>query len=281
MPELPEVEIVRRGLGPAIMDKHVKNIILNRSDLRGGIPANFKFIIEKNRIIATKRRGKYILVFTDSGAGFVLHLGMSGRIHIHRPEEDYHPAKHDHVVFTMDDHTRVVFNDPRRFGMLYLTHARTWEKEAPFDVMGPEPLAEDFKGKILAARLKNRRGPIKGALLDQKIVAGVGNIYACEALFESGIHPEKPAGEIQGAAAEKLARAIRSVLSKALKAGGSSLKDYKHTDGSLGYFQTQFSVYDRMGASCPGCDCNIAKTGGITRSIQSGRSSFYCPRKQK
>ena len=149
MPELPEVEIVRRGLGPAIMDKHVKNIILNRSDLRGGIPANFRSIIEKNRIIATQRRGKYILVFTDSGAGFVLHLGMSGGIHIHRPEEAYHPAKHDHVIFTMDDDTRVIFNDPRRFGMLYLTHAKTWEKEAPFDVMGPEPLAAAALGLVV------------------------------------------------------------------------------------------------------------------------------------
>ena len=280
MPELPEVEIVRRGLTPAMLDKHIKTITLNRSDLRGGIPGNLKSSIQGARVITTLRRGKYIMVFTEGGAGFVLHLGMSGRIKIHPPGQDYAPAKHDHVIFTMDDNTQVIFNDPRRFGMLYSVRAESWQNDQPFASMGPEPLDDHFTGEKLAARLRGRRTPIKSALLDQKIVAGIGNIYACEALFESAISPFRLADSITPREAAALAESVRGVLLRALASGGSSLKDYRHTDGNLGYFQHSFSVYDREGLACPGCDCDILKTGGIQRIVQAGRSTFHCPRKQ-
>ena len=280
MPELPEVEIVRRGLMPAILDKHIKTIVLNRSDLRGGIPLNLVKSIQGSRIITTQRRGKYILVFTENGAGFVLHLGMSGRIDVRGPKQKYEPRKHDHVVIIMDDETRVIFNDPRRFGMLYSVREDSWKSEAPFASMGPEPLDDDFDGDVLFKKLRGRRTPIKSALLDQKIVAGIGNIYACEALFESGISPFRIADSIVAPEAKALARALKNVLNSALESGGSSLKDYRHTDGSSGYFQHSFSVYDRQGVACPGCDCDITKTGGINRVVQAGRSTFYCPVKQ-
>lgn len=281
MPELPEVEITRRGLAPAMLDKRIETIHLNRFDLRGGIPADLKDSIQGRLLITTKRRGKYILGFTDSGAGFVLHLGMSGRIRIHAPGEIYKPQKHDHVIFTMSDKTKVVFNDPRRFGMLYSANEKNWERQKPFNMMGPEPLENDFNGKVLAEKLCGKKTLIKTALLDQRIVAGVGNIYACEALFEAGIAPERIASSVSGREAEKLAKAIRDVLNKAIASGGSSLKDYRQTDGSTGTFQHEFSVYDREGEACPGCDCVIGKTGGVVRMVQAGRSTFFCARRQK
>lgn len=281
MPELPEVEIVRRGLEPAFLNQSVRGIRINRSDLRIPIPSNFRKIVEGQRIKTLNRRGKYILAFLESGAGFVLHLGMSGRIHIYHAGEKYESAKHDHVVFDMDGGAKVVFNDPRRFGMLYLISEQNWQCEAPFNTMGPEPLSNDFSGPVLAQHLKNRRMPIKAALLNQDIVAGIGNIYACEALYEAGISPLRQALAVQGRQAGKLAAALRDVLNRALAAGGSSLKDYQHTDGQLGYFQHSFSVYDREGHSCPACDCDMIRTKGIGRIVQAGRSSFYCARKQK
>lgn len=281
MPELPEVEIIRRGLAPAIQDKVVTDIIINRSDLRGGVPASLPDIIQGQRVNTIKRRGKYILAFTDSRAGFVLHLGMSGRLKIFQPGQFYAPQKHDHIVMRMADRTQVVFNDPRRFGMFYSVRADNWESQAPFATMGPEPLGDDFTGTVLLARLRGKKTPVKAALLDQRIVAGVGNIYACEALFESGIHPQRSAASIRKPESEKLAAAIRSVLERAIAAGGSSLRDYRQTNGDAGYFQHSFSVYDREASACPGCDCAVQKTGGIRRIVQSGRSSFFCPRKQQ
>jgi formamidopyrimidine-DNA glycosylase len=280
MPELPEVETIRRGLEPAVLNKKFQSVVVNRSDLRTAIPPDFSIVIEGQKIVATLRRGKYILAFTEGSAGFVLHLGMSGRIRIFPPGQDYAPMAHDHVVFGMDDGTHVAFNDPRRFGMLYLTHGETWVHELPFSCMGPEPLEAGFTGVVLRQKLAGKKGPIKTALLDQKVVAGVGNIYACEALFQAGISPDRAAGQLNGAEADALVLAVRDVLQRAIAAGGSSLKDYRTTDGSLGYFQHGFSVYDREGKSCPGCECDIIKTGGINRSIQAGRSTYFCPRKQ-
>lgn len=260
--------------------KRVQRVILNRMDLRVPITDGFQAALEQASIRDLQRRGKYIIGLLDNSQGFVLHLGMSGRIHIYAPEDVYKPAKHDHVIFEMEDSTRIVFNDPRRFGMLYLVHQDTWQGQSPFDLMGPEPLGNGFSDDILYARLKNRRTPIKTALLNQHIVAGVGNIYACEALFESGIAPERSADSLTKEEAARLAASVRDVLARAIEAGGSTLRDYAQTDGSLGYFQHSFSVYDREGHSCPGCDCDTLKTGGVQRMVQAGRSTFYCERKQ-
>ncbi len=281
MPELPEVEIVRRGLEAAALHKCIARVILNRPDLRFPIPADFQKVLQGHEIVSLRRRGKYILCFVESGDAFILHLGMSGRIKILTPGEKYEPQKHDHVVFILGDSTQIIFNDPRRFGFVDLTHNDTWRLYDSFKAMGPEPLSNDFHADALAVALRGRKSPIKTALLDQKIVAGLGNIYVCEALFMSGIHPLKAAGGISEQKLESLVRCIRDVLNRAIAAGGSSLRDYHHTDGSLGYFQYQFCVYDQAGNSCPDCDCDVATSGGIQRIVQAGRSTFYCASKQK
>ncbi|MCB1532857.1 MAG: bifunctional DNA-formamidopyrimidine glycosylase/DNA-(apurinic or apyrimidinic site) lyase [Alphaproteobacteria bacterium] len=281
MPELPEVETVRRGLVPAMQGQSIKNVTLNRMDLRRAIDPDFKDRLEGAQVKNLIRRGKYILAFLDNSSGFVLHLGMSGRIHIYKCGESYEAAKHDHVIWDMGDGGRIVFNDPRRFGMLYLISESDWHAHAPFNQMGPEPLSNEFSGQVLYEALRHKRGPIKTLLLDQRVVSGVGNIYACEALYEAGIHPERSGESLEADETECLTTSIRNVLTKAIEAGGSTLKDYKKTDGSLGYFQYSFSVYDREGRSCPACGCDTLEAGCVKRIVQSGRSTFYCSRRQR
>jgi formamidopyrimidine-DNA glycosylase len=280
MPELPEVEIVRRGLEPAVKGQVITHVDVWRANLRKPIPENFKALLEHKKITGTGRRGKYILVYLENGDGFALHLGMSGRIKIFTAGEKSERLKHDHFQLRMKNGTRVVFNDARRFGMIFPV-SRFWEKESPFSAMGPEPLGKKFNAQILAENLRERRTPVKTALLDQRVVAGVGNIYACEALYEAGIHPMRIAASLNREECRKLAAAIRMILKKAIAEGGSSLRDYRNTKGDLGYFQHHFSVYDRAGKPCPGCTCNPLKTGGIKRIVQAGRSTFYCPEKQR
>jgi len=274
MPELPEVEIVKRGLEEAVLGSHIKSLVFNRPNIRIPLPQDLPAALTGQKIEQLIRRGKYIICLAENGHGFILHLGMSGVVKIIPASEAYIPAKHDHVVFEMVGGGHVVFNDPRRFGFLKATHRDSWARDDSFAVMGPEPLGNDFSGEILAQALQNRKGPIKTALLDQKVVAGVGNIYACEALFMSGISPKRVASSIQSKRAEKLAAAIVEVLRKAIESGGSSLKDYYHADGSLGYFQHQFKVYDREGDMIEG-------QYPVRRIVQSGRSTFYCPAKQR
>lgn len=281
MPELPEVETVKCGLEQAVLGHVIAKVTLNRPDIRVPITQSFQEKTQGAVIQNLIRRGKYIIALLDNGHGFVLHLGMSGRIHIYAPGQTYEPAKHDHVVFETEEGAIIVFNDPRRFGMLYLTPADSWEEEEPFKSMGPEPLGNGFSAEALHDKLKNKRSPIKTALLDQKVVAGAGNIYVCEALYDSGIHPEALSCDLTLDQLEKLVPALKDVLQRAIESGGSSLKDYQKTDGSLGYFQYSFSVYDREGDSCPSCDCDLNRTGGVQRFTQSGRSTFYCPQKQK
>lgn len=281
MPELPEVETVKRGLEPAMNGKVFARVILNRPDLRNEITPGFADRVTGARLTALIRRGKYIIALLDNTYGFVLHLGMSGRVNIYGPHQTYVPVKHDHVLFEMDDGHVIVFNDPRRFGMLYLVQADHWEEELPFSAMGPEPLSNHFHGQALYDALQKRKTPIKTALLDQKVVSGVGNIYACEALYDAGIHPELASNDLSLEECERLAPAIKDVLQRAIQAGGSTLKDYQKTDGSLGYFQHSFSVYDREGAPCTDSSCCCAATGGVVRIVQAGRSTFYCPHKQK
>lgn len=280
MPELPEVETVRRGLEPVMLGSLIRDVIVRRHDLRAPVPKDFKKRIAGRRVESLRRRGKYIVAVLNGGEGFGFHLGMSGRIKIRPASANEEYATHDHVVFVLKDGTEIIFNDPRRFGSVFLA-GKNWDAEKPFLSMGPEPLEKKFLLEDFSARLKNKNAPIKNVLLDQNVVAGVGNIYACEALFHAGISPLKKAGAVSGAQTEKLVRAIQSVLSKAIKAGGSTLRDHRKTNGEMGYFQHSFSVYDREGKACLGCDCNIAKTGGIRRVVQAGRSTFYCPRKQK
>ncbi len=281
MPELPEVETIRLGLLPVMEGARIAAVEIRRSDLRFPVPGGFASLFRDALVQTIGRRGKYLLFFCDNGCGFSLHLGMSGRVQIIAPDEDYSLQKHDHLVFTLNTGARIVFNDARRFGYVFLLEGGCWEDQMPFAKMGPEPLGNNFNGPVLARRLKGKTCSIKTALLDQRVVSGVGNIYACEALYGARIHPECAAGDVQGQKAEALAGAIKHVLQSAIAAGGSSLRDYKKTDGALGYFQHGFSVYDREGVPCPDCTCDTLKTGGVSRLVQAGRSTFYCSRKQK
>jgi formamidopyrimidine-DNA glycosylase len=278
MPELPEVETVMRGLEQAVRGALIEKVDQRRKDLRVPFPANLKKKVEGRTIDRFARRAKYVLMHLDDGQVMVLHLGMSGRILIAR---NHTPEKHDHLILHMRDGTQVIFNDARRFGLVYLMSESDMEKHTAFKGIGPEPLGNDFSGPVLEERLKGKKISIKQALLDQRIVAGVGNIYASEALFESGISPKRAAGKVQGERAEKLSAAIRSVLTRAIAAGGSSLKDHRQVNGELGYFQHGFKAYDRAGEPCPVCACGPQDGGVIKKIVQGGRSTFYCPRHQK
>lgn len=278
MPELPEVETVRRGLAPVMEGGRIAQVTLNRADLRWPFPADMVARLSGQKVLALRRRSKYILADLDTDETLLVHLGMSGRMLISGDPlgrfAHTHPAaaKHDHVVINMHNGARITFNDPRRFGAMDLMATATAEAHPLLAKLGPEPLGNQFDGPYLEARLKARNTPIKSALLDQRIVAGLGNIYVCEALFRAGISPRRKAGNLSAARAASLVPIIRDVLTEAIAAGGSSLRDFRQADGELGYFQHRFDVYDRAGQPCrrPGC------TGHIGRIVQSGRSSFYC-----
>ena len=280
MPELPEVETVVQGLTPDLTNQKIKTIVLNRNDLRIPFPKNMSVLYNK-KITAVKRRAKYILVHFEDQNILVIHLGMSGSISIVQRDEEYEARKHDHMIVELIDGKRIVYNDPRRFGMVFITNENELETHKAFHHLGPEPLGNKFSAVYLKDILKNKKTSIKQALLDQRTVVGVGNIYACESLFQASINPEIQAYKLNEAKLEELVRQIRDVLKRAIKAGGSTLKDYRKADGELGYFQHSFKVYDQAGKACPDCDCDISKTGGIKRIVQSGRSTFYCPKKQK
>lgn len=275
MPELPEVETVRRGLALKMTGRHIVKAELRRQDLRRPFPPMLAHTLTGAKIGKLTRRGKYLLIELDDSGTLLLHLGMSGRITA-GPADAPH-ALHDHVVLTLDDGTVVRFNDARRFGLL--DYMRRGEEAAHplLAGMGPEPLEPGFDGKYLAQKLAGKMTPIKSALLDQKIVAGLGNIYVCEALFRAGISPSRLAATVTGARTEKLAKAIHETLTDAIEAGGSSLRDYVQADGELGYFQHRWAVYGREGEPCPGCTCKE----GVRRIVQSGRSTFFCAKKQR
>jgi formamidopyrimidine-DNA glycosylase len=284
MPELPEVETVCRGLRPKLEGRRLTRVLQRRPDLRFPLPEAFVERLEGRRVSRIDRRAKYILMHLDSGEVLLCHLGMSGRMLLMNGAE--RPLdRHDHVVFFTEDGGEVRFNDARRFGMMDLVAPGQLARHRLLKDLGPEPLSNAFNGPELAARLKGRRSPIKAALLDQKVVAGLGNIYVSEALFFAGLSPRRQAYTVQGARAERLAAAVRRVLNAAIAAGGSSLRDYVQADGELGYFQHHWAVYDRTGEPCPGCDCGAA-TGssgenGIRRIVQSNRATFYCPSRQR
>jgi formamidopyrimidine-DNA glycosylase len=275
MPELPEVETVRRGLALKISGRRIVRSELRRPDLRRPFPPALAARLDGARIGALGRRGKYILIELDSDGLLLLHLGMSGRITV--GSAALPAAPHDHVILMLDNGTVLRFNDPRRFGLVdYLK--RGDEAQHPLLAeLGPEPLDASFDGAYLGAALAGKLSPIKAALLDQRVVAGLGNIYACEALFRARVSPRRLAGSIGSARAARLAAAIKSVLTDAIAAGGSSLRDYVQADGALGYFQHRWAVYGHEGDPCPGCDCG----GGVRRIVQSGRSTFFCAKRQR
>lgn len=276
MPELPEVETVCRGLRETLTGRRLTRVVRRRADLRKPFPKAFARRLGGSRVREIGRRGKYILVRFEGDLVLILHLGMSGRLLI-GPDSACALGPHDHVVFHTDDGQRIVFRDPRRFGLMDLAPAERLDGHPLLRELGPEPLDPGFTPALLAARLAGRKTPIKAALLDQRIVAGLGNIYACEALFRARLSPRRRAASVAGRRAERLAAAIRGVLVEAIDAGGSSLRDYVRTDGELGYFQHRFAVYDREGDGCPGCACRT----GVLRIGQGGRSTFYCPLHQR
>lgn len=278
MPELPEVETVCRGLLKALKGARIVKAEAHRPDLRMPLPENLAPRLKGRRVLDIRRRAKYILIDLDKGETLLLHLGMSGRMVITHKVAP--PGKHDHLVFQFDNGAVVHFNDPRRFGMCDLIATDELSQHKLLRGLGIEPLEKNLTPEFLSAKFKGKKTSIKAALLDQRLVVGVGNIYACEALFYANISPKRRAGACTKEQIAKLVPAIRKVLNAAIKAGGSSLRDYVQSDGELGYFQHHFAVYDREGKACPGCTCNVAKTGGVQRIPQGGRSSFYCKIKQ-
>ncbi|MSP50609.1 MAG: bifunctional DNA-formamidopyrimidine glycosylase/DNA-(apurinic or apyrimidinic site) lyase [Alphaproteobacteria bacterium] len=276
MPELPEVETVRRGLALALEGKRLARVEVRRADLRRPFPERFAERLRGRRIRSFRRRAKYLLVGLDSGEDWLIHLGMSGRMLVGQGWPNELDA-HDHVVVGTDDGTVVRFNDARRFGVMDLMDASETAAHPLLAGLGPEPLDPAFDGQALAKRLAGKEAPIKAALLDQRVVAGIGNIYASEALFRAGISPLRKSGTVAGVRADRLAQAVRSVLSEAIEAGGSSLRDHRQTSGELGYFQHSFAVYEREGERCPTCRSKSA----IRRLVQSGRSTFYCAKCQR
>jgi formamidopyrimidine-DNA glycosylase len=287
MPELPEVETVRRGLAQAMEGRRVEEIEVRRRDLRFPIPDDFEERLRGRTLTSLGRRAKYLVGTFDDDTVLLAHLGMSGRMVIETEEDRAVPGRfvhgaaahnaHEHIVFRVGNGTVVRFSDPRRFGLMVLTDTKSFPSHRLIRHLGPEPTGREFTGPVLAARLKGKKTPIKSALLDQRVVAGVGNIYACEALFDAGISPRRSAATVQGARAGRLADAVRAVLARAIEAGGSSLRDHVAPTGELGYFQHSFSVYGREGEPCPECDCGKS----IRRITQAGRSTFYCAQRQR
>jgi formamidopyrimidine-DNA glycosylase len=283
MPELPEVETVRRGLLPVMEGAVIARAEVNRPDLRWPFPDRMPDRLTGKRVTALRRRSKYILADLDSGETLLVHLGMSGRMLISGAQlgSFYHdhaaPQKHDHVVLHLDSGARITFNDARRFGAMDLMPTDRADQHMLLAGLGPEPFGNDFNEPYLAGRLKGRRTPIKAALLDQRVVAGLGNIYVAETLYRARISPLRHAGDLSDLQVHCLVPVIREVLAEAIEAGGSSLRDFRQANGELGYFSKHFQVYDREGNPCetPGC------TGTVTRTVQSGRSSFWCPSCQR
>jgi formamidopyrimidine-DNA glycosylase len=301
MPELPEVETVRRGLQPAMEGSRIAKMEVRRKDLRFPFQRDFAARLTGQTVTGLGRRAKYLLADLTSGDVLLMHLGMSGSFRVIKNDNEktpgifHHPRTedraHDHVVFHMSSGASVVFNDPRRFGYMKIIARRALEEEPLLRGLGPEPLGNEFDAAMLARSCANKKTSLKAALLDQRVVAGLGNIYVCEALFRAHLSPRRlaatlatKAGQRRGIAggeptdhASRLVAAIHAVLNQAIKAGGSSLRDHRQTSGELGYFQHSFQVYDREGAKCQTGGCG----GVVRRFTQNGRSTFWCPKCQK
>lgn len=287
MPELPEVETVMRGMRAALEGQTIVDAIVRRPDLRWPLPPRLTETLKNRKIEGFRRRGKYIFMRLSGGVSMLLHLGMSGRV-VLGPLPSGEARRHEHLVFSTASGTHFGLIDPRRFGAVDLISTAEEDRHTLLASMGPEPLEATFTADYLARALAGRRAPIKTMLLDQRIVAGLGNIYVCEALFRARIHPEAPAGLLVLPDLRRLVRATRAVLKDAIAAGGSSLRDYVQPDGELGYFQHAWRVYGREGEGCPDCPGERASgkrgrkegCGGVRRLVQGGRSTFFCPRLQ-
>jgi formamidopyrimidine-DNA glycosylase len=299
MPELPEVETVMRGLAAVLDGRRIAHAATTRPDMRWPFPPRLAERLTGATVTGLRRRGKYILARLDTGESLLIHLGMSGRL-VARPKlgppvpwmgptgrfsdargHNRPPEAHEHLVMETEDGTRIGFVDPRRFGCADLMPTAAEDAHKLLRDLGPEPLEAAFTAAILAAALAGKHTPLKAALLDQKVVAGLGNIYVAEALFRAGISPQRQAHTVPGKRAERLVPAIKAVLEEAIGAGGSSLRDYVRADGELGRFQDRFAVYDREGAPCPLCPGPAAGCAGVRRIVQAGRSTFWCPRTQR
>ena len=276
MPELPEVETVKRGLSPFLAGRKIVSVEKARPDLRWPIPRSLEHVLTGTRVLKLERRGKYILWYTQDGMVMILHLGMSGRVLI---TKDLPKAKnaHDHLIFETEDGFFIRYNDPRRFGFIDIVPLKNLAEYRSLAALGPEPLSNEFNASSLRQKISKKQSPIKSVLLDQTIIAGLGNIYVCEALHRSGISPRRKAKNISENKIDSLVIAIRVVLQDAINAGGSTLKDHLQTTGEMGYFQHQFRVYSREGEECMKKSCS----GIIKRIIQSGRSTFFCGKCQR
>jgi formamidopyrimidine-DNA glycosylase len=287
LPELPEVETVRRGLAPIFEGQRFTRVEARRENLRFPFPVGFVQRLTGRRVLTLGRRAKYLLAALDNGETLVMHLGMSGSFRIEEsggvetPGAFHHErskdATHDHVVFHFESGARVVYNDPRRFGFMDLVDTQALDAHPLFANIGVEPLSEAFDAARLSKILAGVRAPLKAALLDQRRIAGLGNIYVCESLHRARLSPLQEAGAAPRGKVKALHRAIREVLEEAIEAGGSTLRDHRQTDGALGYFQHTFAVYDREGVACGHAGC----AGEIARVVQGGRSTFYCPTCQR
>jgi formamidopyrimidine-DNA glycosylase len=283
MPELPEVETIRRGLEPALAGARLTRVEQRRPDLRFPLPERFAERLTGAQVVRLTRRAKYLLAELDQGETWVTHLGMTGRFTVGRlaPGGFAHAAPqapaHEHLVFETDRGARIGFCDARRFGYMALVPTEAFEGHPWFAGLGPEPLGNGFSAAALQAAFDGRTQNVKATLLDQRVVAGLGNIYVCEALHRAKISPLTPAGQVGEAAIARLAPAVREVLEAAIEAGGSTLRDYANAEGGQGYFQHNFQVYGREGEACPRPRC----TGAVERLVQGGRSTFYCPRCQR
>lgn len=275
MPELPEVETIKRGLKKSLKGKVIEKVTLRRKNLRIPFPPDFTAKLIGKKIVSIKRRAKYLLIETDKeDCLIIIHLGMSGRLLLKDSYPDK-PEKHDHVIIKFTDGNTLIYNDTRRFGLMTLAEKKNIKSHPLFSELGIEPLPEKFNGKILHELIKKKNVPIKNALMDSHLIVGVGNIYACESLFRSHISPLRKAKSITSKQSDLLTKNIKQVLKEAIASGGSSLRDYVHASGEMGYFQHKFSVYGREGKNCPACQ------GKIKRIKQQGRSTFYCPACQK
>lgn len=274
MPELPEVETVRRGIAPVLEGAKFTKVTARRKNLRIPIPENFSSALTGKKIIKVGRRSKYILMHIEDGPVVILHLGMSGKVTLYSLDKDSVPelGKHDHLIFDIDNGMRMVYTDPRRFGLVTFADPDILETHPLLASMGPEPLSNSFHADYLRDKLAKRKSPIKNVLLDQKIIAGLGNIYVCEALFRAHINPERSAVTLSEKNIETLIPIINDIIREAIASGGSTLKDYAQVDGELGYFQHSFQAYGREGKPCLNQGCGDT----IVRIAQSGRSTFYC-----
>lgn len=279
MPELPEVETVKNGIAQFAGNAEITGVTVRNRRLRSVVPDGFEAAVCGARINGYRRKGKYIVIDLDNGNSIIWHLGMSGRVKTVRaavaPQE-----KHDHVIIGTSAGL-LVFNDPRRFGLIYACPTAEVDRQPCFSAMGTDPFDPQLTPERLFERLQKRKTAVKPALLDQKLIAGIGNIYASEILFAAGIRPTRRADKVSRKECGRLLESIRTVLTEAIDNGGSTLHDYHKPDGSLGYFQNLHCVYDKTGQRCPGCTCSLEKNGGIRRIMQDGRSTFFCPVKQK